>query len=80
MDLGTVKKKLNNIEYPSPCEFIADIDQIFINCHEYNVSESVVGRAATNLRTAFDARLNKAGLDGFRINKVNHPNKKRRTT
>ncbi|CAF1287230.1 unnamed protein product [Rotaria sordida] len=36
MDLGTVKKKLENREYASPDEFAADVRLIFSNCYLYN--------------------------------------------
>jgi hypothetical protein len=36
MDLGTVKKKLENREYATPDEFAADVRLIFSNCYLYN--------------------------------------------
>ena len=36
MDLGTVKKKLENREYANPDEFAADVRLIFSNCYLYN--------------------------------------------
>ncbi|CAF3613857.1 unnamed protein product [Rotaria sp. Silwood1] len=36
MDLGTVKKKLDNREYTSPEEFATDVRLIFSNCYLYN--------------------------------------------
>ncbi|CAF4152988.1 unnamed protein product [Rotaria sp. Silwood2] len=36
MDLGTVKKKLENREYTSPDEFATDVRLIFGNCYLYN--------------------------------------------
>jgi hypothetical protein len=36
MDLGTVKKKLENREYATPDEFATDVRLIFSNCYLYN--------------------------------------------
>nr|CAB3225094.1 bromodomain adjacent to zinc finger domain protein 1A [Phallusia mammillata] len=78
MDLGTVHKKMKEVQYPTPTEFISDVDQIFLNCHEYNESRSVVAKAATSLQIFFDTKLGKASISHYRA--PVHPTKKRRTT
>lgn len=40
MDLGTVKKKLENREYATPDEFAADVRLVFSNCYLYNGPQS----------------------------------------
>ena len=36
MDLGTMKYKLNTIQYKNSEEFIEDLQLIFTNCYTYN--------------------------------------------
>ncbi|CAK8695056.1 unnamed protein product [Clavelina lepadiformis] len=78
MDLGTVLKKLKNVQYPSPTEFITDVSQIFLNCHEYNDPRSPIAKMATQLQNFFDSKLNKCGLTQYRLSL--NTSKKRRTT
>ncbi|RKP34890.1 Bromodomain-containing protein, partial [Dimargaris cristalligena] len=36
MDLGTMSKKLKNLQYPSKAAFVHDLDLIYKNCFTYN--------------------------------------------
>jgi len=36
MDLGTMKYKLNTIQYKNSEEFIEDLQLMFTNCYTYN--------------------------------------------
>jgi len=37
--------------YASVAEFLADLDQVFINCRLYNGTDSIVGRIGTQVQT-----------------------------
>ena len=37
MDLGTIKGKLQNVEYPDVESFVADLRLVFSNCDKYNL-------------------------------------------
>lgn len=37
IDLGTIKKKLNGLEYSGHHDFLNDIQLMFSNCNKYNV-------------------------------------------
>ncbi|KAF9192031.1 hypothetical protein BGZ49_003471, partial [Haplosporangium sp. Z 27] len=57
MDLTTVEKKLNSVEYETFEDFGKDINLIFDNCYLYNGTESPVSLAATNLKNAYERLL-----------------------
>lgn len=40
MDLGTVMKKLKNLQYKSKAEFVNDLNLIWDNCLKYNSDPS----------------------------------------
>ena len=50
MDLGTVRKKLEEREYANGTEFAEDIRLIFTNCYRYNAPESDVVAMARKLQ------------------------------
>jgi len=56
MDLGSIKKKLKGHRYKSEDEFVADVELIFSNCHQFNEDGSRVGKAAQSLRHFFKRR------------------------
>ena len=37
MDLGTIRDKLKNLEYPDVESFVADVRLVFSNSDEYNL-------------------------------------------
>ncbi|KAI8360044.1 Bromodomain-containing protein [Mortierella sp. GBAus27b] len=57
MDLSTVERKLNNVEYETVDDFTSDMDLIFTNCYLYNGSEAPVSKCAANLQNAFNKLL-----------------------
>ena len=57
MDLGTVKKKMDNREYTSVAAFEHDVLIIFSNCYKYNPPEHDVVGMARRLEEVFRARL-----------------------
>jgi len=57
MDLGSVQKKLNNHEYKTVDEWIADVRLTFANAMLFNPSDHLVHQMAKSLKTAFDKKL-----------------------
>ncbi|KAF9190709.1 hypothetical protein BGZ50_009850 [Haplosporangium sp. Z 11] len=57
MDLSTVERKLNDVEYDSVDDFVQDINLIFSNCYLYNGREAPVSICASNLESAFMSSL-----------------------
>lgn len=55
MDLGTVKKKLTNKNYPSTDEFAADVRLTFSNAMKYNPPGNFVHTVAEQLNGIFDS-------------------------
>ncbi|KAJ8924293.1 hypothetical protein NQ315_007086 [Exocentrus adspersus] len=58
MDLSTIKKRLQDLQYKSRDEFCADVRQIFNNCETFNEDDSPVGKAGHCMRQFFEARWN----------------------
>lgn len=56
MDLGTVKRKMDNREYKSAPEFAADVRLIFTNCYKYNPSDHDVVAMGRKLQDVFEMR------------------------
>ena len=59
MDLGTVKKNLQNNQYPTFQEFLADIDLIWANCRKYNMAGSEICKMATHCEKLFKKQMDK---------------------
>lgn len=57
MDLSTVERKLNNLEYDTVDDFVQDVNLIFANCYLYNGRESPIAIFASNLESAFTSSL-----------------------
>uniref|UniRef100_A0A1Q3F3S0 Putative bromodomain-containing protein 3 n=1 Tax=Culex tarsalis TaxID=7177 RepID=A0A1Q3F3S0_CULTA len=57
MDLGTVKRKMDNREYKSANEFAADVRLIFTNCYKYNPPDHDVVAMGRKLQDVFEMRL-----------------------
>lgn len=56
MDLGTVKKKMDEREYKSAPEFAADVRLIFTNCYKYNPPDHDVVAMGRKLQDVFEMR------------------------
>ena len=61
MDLGTVKRKLNEGTYGDKEEFIRDVNLVWFNAQTYNQDGSDIYRDAEKLKKAFEKRMNKKG-------------------
>ncbi|XP_066145851.1 bromodomain-containing protein 3-like isoform X8 [Euwallacea fornicatus] len=59
MDLGTVKRKMDNREYRSAQEFAQDVRLIFTNCYKYNPSDHDVVAMARKLQDVFEVKFAK---------------------
>ncbi|CAF1407075.1 unnamed protein product [Rotaria sp. Silwood1] len=63
MDLGTVKKKLENREYASANEFATDVRLIFSNCYLYNGPQTDVVAMCKKVEQMFEDRFSKLPED-----------------
>lgn len=59
MDLGTVKRKLEKLEYSSEDEIRRDLDLIWSNCKKYNQPGSQVYKAAEKMEKSSNQILSK---------------------
>ncbi len=57
MDLGTIKKKMDNREYASHLDFATDMRLIFTNCYKYNQPELPVVAMAKRLQVCLQFNL-----------------------
>lgn len=57
MDLGTVKRKMDDREYKSAAEFGADVRLIFTNCYKYNPPDHDVVKMGRKLQDVFEMRF-----------------------
>ncbi|XP_077573189.1 bromodomain testis-specific protein isoform X1 [Stigmatopora nigra] len=59
MDLGTIKKKMEQREYAVAVDFAADVRLMFSNCYKYNPPAHEVVYMARKLQEVFEARYAK---------------------
>lgn len=57
MDLGTVKRKMDEREYKTAAEFEADVRLIFTNCYKYNPPDHDVVKMGRKLQDVFEMRF-----------------------
>ena len=57
MDLGTVKRKMDEREYKTAAEFEGDIRLIFTNCYKYNPPDHDVVKMGRKLQDVFEMRF-----------------------
>ncbi|KAG5365547.1 Bromodomain-containing factor 2 [Yarrowia sp. C11] len=57
MDLGTMEKKLNNGEYGTKEDMIADVQKIVDNCLTFNGADSFISSMAKSLFTSFERHM-----------------------
>uniref|UniRef100_A0A0B7B3Z5 Bromo domain-containing protein n=2 Tax=Arion vulgaris TaxID=1028688 RepID=A0A0B7B3Z5_9EUPU len=56
MDLGSVKKKMEDREYRTIGDFAEDVRQIFHNCYRYNPPDSDVAKMGRKLQEVFEMK------------------------
>ncbi|XP_062973793.1 bromodomain testis-specific protein [Elgaria multicarinata webbii] len=59
MDLGMIKKKMENYEYKETQEFAADVRLMFMNCYRYNSPDHEVVAMARKLQDVFEMQFAK---------------------
>ncbi|XP_061489645.1 bromodomain testis-specific protein isoform X2 [Rhineura floridana] len=59
MDLGTIKRKMENYEYKDTQEFAADVRLMFMNCYRYNSPDHEVVTMARKLQDVFEMQFAK---------------------
>ncbi|XP_070259513.1 bromodomain testis-specific protein [Myotis yumanensis] len=59
MDLGTIKRKMDNQEYKDAYEFAADVRLMFMNCYRYNPPDHEVVTMARMLQDVFEMHFAK---------------------
>ncbi|XP_059474991.1 bromodomain adjacent to zinc finger domain protein 1A [Neocloeon triangulifer] len=62
MDLGTMKYKLNMMEYRNNSEFLADAHLVFDNCELYNQADADEFKSGAVLRKFFERKCNEFAL------------------
>ncbi|XP_054653508.1 bromodomain adjacent to zinc finger domain protein 1A [Dunckerocampus dactyliophorus] len=62
MALSTIREKVNNCQYLSAGEFMADVDLMFANCLQYNARHTNEAKAGIRLQQFFYSELNRLGL------------------
>ncbi|CAH0728649.1 unnamed protein product, partial [Brenthis ino] len=65
MDFTTIKNKLENEEYETDEEFLADVALIFTNCYTYNKDTHPVARAGMRLEKYITKRCSELNLPSF---------------
>ncbi|XP_075223802.1 ATP-dependent chromatin assembly factor large subunit isoform X2 [Lycorma delicatula] len=63
MDFGTIKHKLNMLEYNKNSQVIADAMLVFNNCYTYNQSDSEVYKAGERLQKVFEKLCNERKME-----------------
>jgi len=62
MDLGTIRSKMNNIQYTCNQEVLDDIKLCFKNCFSYNEDDTDEYKCGVRLEKYFDKEVRKMGL------------------
>ncbi|KAK6766486.1 hypothetical protein RB195_026035 [Necator americanus] len=63
MDLGTIKKKLDNKQYANAQEFAEDIRLVCNNCFKYNPASDIIHQHGRSLLQAFNERWANLPID-----------------
>ncbi|NXR31538.1 BRDT protein, partial [Zosterops hypoxanthus] len=58
-DLGTIKKKMDNLEYNDIQEFATDVRLMFMNCYKHNSSDHEIVAMARKLQDVFEMHFAK---------------------
>lgn len=62
IDLGTIRSRLNGLEYKCNQEVLEDIRLMFRNCLQYNMEDAQEYQCALRLEKYFDKEISKMGL------------------
>merc|ERR1712073_54940 len=62
MDLGTIKGRLNDMQYTSNQEVVNDIRLVFTNCYSYNMEDTEEYGCAERLEKFFNSQLKAQGI------------------
>nr|XP_057946154.1 LOW QUALITY PROTEIN: bromodomain adjacent to zinc finger domain protein 1A-like [Doryrhamphus excisus] len=62
MALSTIREKVNNCQYLSAGDFMADVDLMFSNCLQYNARHTNEAKAGIRLQQFFHSELGRLGL------------------
>ncbi|CAL9686700.1 unnamed protein product [Knipowitschia caucasica] len=60
--LSIIREKVNNCQYQSTAEYMADVELMFSNCLQYNPRSSNEAKAGARLQEYFHSELEKIGL------------------
>ncbi|XP_070577872.1 bromodomain adjacent to zinc finger domain protein 1A-like isoform X2 [Ptychodera flava] len=63
MDLGTMKMKMNQLDYNNPAEIIADARLLFTNCEQYNQPSSQEYKAGSRLSTFLEKKMKELAIN-----------------
>ncbi|RZF44988.1 hypothetical protein LSTR_LSTR001949 [Laodelphax striatellus] len=77
MDFGTIKHKLNMLEYSKNSQVIADALLVFDNCYTYNQPESEVFKAGERLQKMFEKLCSERKMNIDVDYEVRPPNQKK---
>merc|ERR1719509_589705 len=73
MDLGTIKKRLENNYYWSADEAVADFTQLFTNCYIYNKPGDDINVMAKALEKLFFSKMRTLPLEEFEVGSNGYP-------
>ncbi|KAF7641589.1 hypothetical protein LDENG_00276740 [Lucifuga dentata] len=62
MALSIIREKLNNCEYQTAVDYVADVDLMFLNCLQYNPRHTNEAKAGQRLQSFFHSELSRLGL------------------
>uniref|UniRef100_A0A1B6CTW9 Bromo domain-containing protein n=2 Tax=Clastoptera arizonana TaxID=38151 RepID=A0A1B6CTW9_9HEMI len=79
MDFGTVKHKLNMLEYRNNSEVIADARLVFDNCFIYNQADTEIYQCGLRLQKAFEKLCKERSLS-VSDDDIKYPESKRSRT
>ncbi|XP_071354679.1 bromodomain adjacent to zinc finger domain protein 1A isoform X2 [Trachinotus anak] len=60
--LSTIREKVNNCEYQTAGEYVADVELMFSNCLQYNPRHTNEAKAGHRLQQFFHSELSRLGL------------------
>ncbi|KAI8388692.1 Bromodomain-containing protein [Radiomyces spectabilis] len=67
MDFGTIRKKMEDSEYRSTEALLKDVEQVFVNCYLFNLSDDIVYQMGKELEARFNKLCAAKGLKGVHV-------------